>query len=125
MTIMIRPIDENDYAQWRPLWDGYNRFYGRFDAIALPEAITAQTWTRFFDGAEPVYGLVAERDGKIVGIVHYLFHRSTTLLNDICYLQALFPDETARGGGIGRALIEAVYDKSRAAGWGRVYCQTH
>ena len=121
----IRPIAETDYAQWRPLWDGYNKFYGRFDATALPEEITAQTWKRFFDATEPVYCLVAERDGKIVGIVHYLFHRSTTLKNDICYLQDLFTDETARGGGIGRALIEAVYDKARAAGSERVYWQTH
>jgi GNAT superfamily N-acetyltransferase len=121
----IRPIAESDYAQWRPLWDGYNRFYGRFDATALPEDITQQTWRRFFDGAEPVHCLVAERDGKIVGIVNYLFHRSTTLKNDICYLQDLFTDETARGGGIGRALIEAVYDKAQAAGSERVYWQTH
>jgi len=123
--ITIRPIAESDCAQWRPLWDGYNRFYGRFDAAALPEDITAQTWRRFFDAAEPVHCLVAERDGKIVGIVHYLFHRSTTLLNDICYLQDLFTDEKARGGGIGRALIEAVYDRARAAGSERVYWQTH
>ena len=121
----IRPIAESDYAQWRPLWDGYNRFYGRFDATALPEDITQQTWRRFFDPAEPVHCLVAERDGTIVGIVHYLFHRSTTLKNDICYLQDLFTDEKARGGGIGRALIEAVYDKARAAGSERVYWQTH
>jgi len=121
----IRQIAENDYAQWRPLWDGYNTFYGRFDATALPEEITQQTWRRFFDDAEPVHCLVAERDGKIAGIVHYLFHRSTTLLNDICYLQDLFTDENARGGGVGRALIEAVYDKARAAGSERVYWQTH
>jgi GNAT superfamily N-acetyltransferase len=121
----IRPIAENDHAQWRPLWDGYNKFYGRFGATALPEDITAQTWRRFFDDAEPVHCLVAERNGRIAGIVHYLFHRSTTLKNDICYLQDLFTDETARGGGIGRALIEAVYDKARAAGSERVYWQTH
>jgi GNAT superfamily N-acetyltransferase len=121
----IRPIAETDYAQWRPLWDGYNKFYGRFGATALPEAITAQTWKRFFDDAEPVHCLVAERDGRIVGIVHYLFHRSTTLLNDICYLQDLFTDEKARGGGVGRALIGAVYEKARAAGSERVYWQTH
>ena len=121
----IRQIAENDYAQWRPLWDGYNTFYGSFDATALPEEITQQTWRRFFDDAEPVHCLVAEQDGKIAGIVHYLFHRSTTLLNDICYLQDLFTAEKARGGGIGRALIEAVYDKARAAGSERVYWQTH
>jgi len=121
----IRSVAETDYAQWRPLWDGYNKFYGRFDATALPEVITAQTWKRFFDETEPAHCLVAKRDGKIVGIVHYLFHHSTVLKNDICYLQDLFADETVRGNGIGRALIEAVYDKARAAGSERVYWQTH
>ncbi|MBV9539925.1 MAG: GNAT family N-acetyltransferase [Alphaproteobacteria bacterium] len=121
----IRAVLQSDYNQWRPLWDGYNRFYGRFDATALPHEITAQTWARLFDDREPVHCLVAERDGCIVGIVHYLFHRSTTLLNDICYLQDLFTDEKARGGGIGRALIEAVYDAARMAGSERVYWQTH
>jgi hypothetical protein len=76
--IAIRPVVQTDYPQWRPLWDGYNRFYGRFDATALPEEITAGTWARFFDGDEPVRALVAERDAKLVGLVHYIFHRSTT-----------------------------------------------
>jgi GNAT superfamily N-acetyltransferase len=120
-----RPIAQTDYDQWRPLWDGYNKFYGRDGATALPEEITQQTWRRFFDGAEPVHALVAEREGRIVGIVHFLFHRSTTLANDICYLQDLFTDAAARGGGIGRALIEAVYATARAAGSERVYWQTH
>ncbi len=124
-ALHVRHIVPDDHAQWRPLWDGYNRFYGRFDATALPEAITQATWRRFFDPGEPVHALVAERGGRLVGLVHYLFHRSTTLLNDICYLQDLFTDETVRGGGIGRALIEAVYGEARAAGSERVYWQTH
>ena len=42
-----------------------------------------------------------------------------------CYLQDLFTAESARGQGIGRALIEAVYERARAAGASRVYWQTH
>lgn len=125
MAAEIRPITAADYPRWRPLWDGYNRFYGRADATALPEAITAQTWGRFLDPAEPVHALVAEDDGRLVGLVHYLFHRSTTLSGDICYLQDLFSDPAIRGKGIGRALIEAVYAKARAASSSRVYWQTH
>ena len=123
--LTVRPIARTDQAAWRPLWDGYNAFYGREGATALPEDITAATWARFFDPAEPVHALVAELDGRIVGIVHYLFHRTTTALTPTCYLNDLFTDPDARGGGIGRALIEAVYDAARATGSQRVYWLTH
>jgi GNAT superfamily N-acetyltransferase len=123
--LAIRPLAEADYAAWRPLWDGYNAFYGREGETALPEEITAATWARIFDPAEPVHAFVAERDRAIVGIVHYLFHRSTTLMGPICYLQDLFTAAEARGGGVGRALIEAAYAAAKTAGSSRVYWQTH
>ncbi|MBS0333031.1 MAG: GNAT family N-acetyltransferase [Proteobacteria bacterium] len=125
MSFGVRPIEPGDQAAWRPLFDGYNAFYGREGSSALPEAVYAATWDRFFDPAEPVHALVAERDGRMVGIVHYLFHRSTTAIQPICYLQDLFAAPDARGGGVGRALIAAVYDAARAAGAFRVYWQTH
>jgi len=123
--LTIRPIARGDYGAWRPLWDGYNAFYGRSGPTALAEAVTATTWDRFFDPDEPVHALVAEREGKLIGLVHYLFHRSTTAIRLNCYLQDLFTDAQARGGGVGRALIEAVYAAARAAGSPRVYWQTH
>ncbi|WP_372785684.1 N-acetyltransferase family protein [Phenylobacterium sp.] len=123
--LIVRPIREADFDPWLPLWDGYNAFYGRSGPTALPQAVTQTTWARFFDPHEPVHALVAERDGRLVGLVHYLFHRSTTAVALTCYLQDLFTDAQARGGGIGRALIEAVYDAARAAGSPRVYWQTH
>jgi GNAT superfamily N-acetyltransferase len=121
----IRPIERADYAQWRPLWDGYNAFYGRQGETALPEPITAATWGRFFEPAEPVHALVATQGAQVVALVHYLFHRSTTRLHDVCYLQDLFTAPGHRGQRIGRRLIEAVYDAARAAGSSRVYWQTH
>ena len=123
--VTVRPITPTDFPAWLPLWDGYNAFYGRSGATALPREITDTTWARFFDKAEPVHALVAERDGVIVGIVHYLFHRSTTLIGPNCYLQDLFTDADARGSGVGRALIEAVCQAARAAGGTRVYWHTH
>src|SRR6185437_4123509 len=120
----IRPIRGADYGQWRPLWDGYNAFYGRSGATSLPEEITETTWKRFFDAAEPVHALVAEEEGGVVGLVHYLYHRSTTRLHDVCYLQDLFTVPRLRGLGVGRLLIHAVYDAARAAGCSRVYWQT-
>ncbi|MBI3504259.1 MAG: GNAT family N-acetyltransferase [Proteobacteria bacterium] len=124
-AITVRPLREDDLAAWRPLWDGYNAFYGRSGATALPEEITRTTWDRFFDPGEPVFALVAEADDRLAGLTHYLFHRSTTRRELVCYLQDLFTDETARGQGVGRALIEGVYAAAAAAGIGRVYWQTH
>jgi GNAT superfamily N-acetyltransferase len=124
MDVVVRTVRREDYARWRPLWDGYNAFYGREGATALAGEITAATWERFFDTDEPVHALVAEHEGRVVGLAHYIFHRSTSRLGDICYLQDLFTEEALRGKGIGRALIEAVYAAARAAGCSRVYWQT-
>ena len=123
--MVVRPIAQADYEGWRPLWDGYNAFYGRSGPTALAEDITRNTWQRFFDEREPVHALVAEEASRIAGIVHYLFHRSTNRMGDVCYLQDLFTLEAFRGRGIGRRLIEAVYDEARKAGATRVYWHTH
>ncbi|TJV39593.1 MAG: GNAT family N-acetyltransferase [Mesorhizobium sp.] len=124
-SIIVRPIMRQDYDQWLPLWDGYNAFYGRAGETALSGEITAMTWSRFFDAYEPVHALVAESDGQLLGLVHYLFHRSTTAIAPNCYLQDLFTTETSRGKGIGRALIEGVYEHAQTDGSGRVYWLTH
>ena len=123
-TVHIRPLERHDHDQWRPLWDGYNAFYGRSGETALPEAITSTTWERFFNPDEPVFALVATLEGRVAGLAHYLFHRSTTRIEPVWYLQDLFTDPHHRGAGVGRALIEGVYAKARAAGAKRVYWQT-
>jgi len=120
----IRPLVRSDRDEWRPLWDGYNAFYGRSGPTALAEAITERTWERFFSDSEAVHALVAEDNGHVIGLAHYVFHRSTTRLNDVCYLQDLFTAENERGRGVGRQLILAVYEVARAAGSSRVYWQT-
>jgi GNAT superfamily N-acetyltransferase len=123
--LIIRAVTRGDYDQWLPLWDGYNAFYGRSGPTALAPEITAMTWQRVFDAYEPVHALVAENGGRLLGLTHYLFHRSTTAIAPLCYLQDLFTSEAARGKGIGRALISGVYDAARHAGSPRVYWQTH
>jgi GNAT superfamily N-acetyltransferase len=123
--LTIRFVTRHDYDRWLPLWDGYNAFYGRSGATALSTEITRMTWARFLDTFEPVYGLVADSGGDLLGLAHYLFHRSTTAIEPICYLQDLFTSEAARGKGVGRALIEEVYRQARLAGSSRVYWQTH
>src|ERR1700759_872484 len=110
--LTVRFVNRGDYPRWLPLWDGYNAFYGRSGPTALAPEITEATWARFFDPAEPVHALVAERGAELLGLAHYLFHRSTTLLADVCYLQDLFTAPAARGHGVGRALIEVVYARA-------------
>jgi GNAT superfamily N-acetyltransferase len=123
--ISVRSVTREDFHQWLVLWDGYNEFYGRSGKTALPENVTKTTWERFFDANEPVHALVAECDRRLVGLVHYIFHRSTTMISPTCYLQDLFTDKITRGKGIGRTLISAVYDRAKLAGTNRVYWQTH
>ena len=125
INLSIRPVTLQDYDQWLLLWDGYNEFYGRSGATALSPEITRVTWARFFDTSEPVYALVAESDGKLLGLAHYLFHRSTTAIGPVCYLQDLFTVKAARGKGVGRALINCVYEQAKLAGSSRLYWQTH
>ena len=118
---MVRAIRRSDREQWDVLWRGYNTFYER----RLPKVISDTTWSRFFDAREPVYAVVAAQDGRLVGVVHYLFHRSTNFVGPTCYLQDLFTAKDARGRGVGRALIEAVYARARRRGAPRVYWHTH
>ena len=124
-ALSIREVTRQDYDQWLPLWEGYNAFYGRVGETALSPEVTRMTWARFFDLYEPVHALVADRDGQLLGLTHYLFHRSTISSEPVCYLQDLFTREAARGKGVGRALIHGVIDRAKRAGAPRVYWHTH
>ena len=120
-AIEIRPVRPDERDAWEPLWSGYLTFY---ETAVAPE-VTDTTWRRLHDPAEPMHVLGAYIDGALIGIVHYLFHRSTWTVGDYCYLQDLFTAPEARGRGAGRALIEAVTERAREAGASRVYWLTH
>ena len=123
--VQVRALQRADFPEWQPLWDGYNAFYGRAGETALAPNITQITWERFFDASEPMHALVAQVAGRIVGLAHFLYHRSTIQIPPTCYLADLFTADAVRGQGVGRALIEAVYAHAKAAGSTRVYWQTH
>jgi len=120
-SLYISEVSDSDFEQWLPLWQGYNTFYNR----TLPKEVTETTWKRFLDPNEPMHALVAKNANEILGLTHFLFHRNTAMLNDVCYLQDLFTLEKARGQGVARALIEAVYARAKTKGSSRVYWQTH
>ncbi|TVQ55887.1 MAG: GNAT family N-acetyltransferase [Rhodobacteraceae bacterium] len=115
-----RPLAAADRAVWDQLWTGYLAFY----ETTRPPGLFDATFRRLLDPAEPMHGLVAEQDGAVVGLVHYIFHRHCWFEADVCYLQDLFVDPAVRGTGAGRALIEAVYAAADAAGSASVYWMT-
>jgi GNAT superfamily N-acetyltransferase len=119
--VVIRPVGADERAAWELLWNGYLAFYR---ARLAPDASDV-AWQRFHDPDEPMFLLGVYVDGKLLGIAHYLFHRSSWTIGNYCYLQDLFVAEEARGLGLGRVLIEAVYAKAREAGASRVYWLTH
>ncbi|MNZ66021.1 Acetyltransferase (GNAT) family protein [compost metagenome] len=119
--IEIRPVTADDHAAWLQLWQGYQRFYN----TEINEETSAVTWQRFLDPAEPMHAALAWQDGQAVGMVHWIFHRSTWTVGDYCYLQDLFVAKGLRGGGVGRKLIEHVYAEASAHGASRVHWLTH
>lgn len=120
-TIKIRPLHTDDFAQWLPLWQGYQTFY----KVSISEPVTALTWSRFFEELVPMHAFVAEENGTLLGMVHYIFHYSTWTKEPYVYLQDLFTNEAARGKGIATQLINAVYEKAAESGASRVYWLTH
>ncbi len=102
----IRFVEANDFETWLTLWKGYQEFY----QSSIDDQVTRSTFSRFLSEQEPVYCLVIEDESqKIIGFVHYIFHRSTWSEGNYCYLQDLFVDPAQRTSGIGRKLIEEVY----------------
>jgi GNAT superfamily N-acetyltransferase len=118
--IIVRDLAAGDRTQWEPLWQGYLRFY----ETRLPADVSDLAFSRMLDPAEPMFGLVAERGGKLLGIVNCVIHRATWTKTHYCYLEDLFVSPDARGLGVGRALIEAVYARADELGATRVYWLT-
>jgi len=119
--VNIRAVSETDRDQWLPLWQGYQKFY----KTTIDESVTATTWQRFLNPSEPVHCAVAEDGQQLVGIVHFIFHRSCWTEGDYVYLQDLFVDPKIRSKGVGRALIEHVVARAREACASRVWWLTH
>ncbi len=121
MPATIRPLEPLDYEAWRSLWRGYLTFY----RTSLSDAVYASTWDRLMgDGYYDARGLIAERNGRAVGLAHYYFQRHGWRVEDVTYLQDLYAEPEARGSGVGRALIEAVYAAADEAGCPTVYWTT-
>jgi len=120
-SVEIKAIDANDFDIWLPLWKAYQRFY----EVDIAFSVTVQTRARFLDPVEPMRAALAMGGGQALGLVHSIYHRSAWTVDDHCYLQDPFVADDVRGGGIGRALIEHVYEDEKRRGASRVYWLTH
>lgn len=119
--VTIRPIVAEDWPEWRRLWTGYLTFY----ESEVPDSVYESSFARLIgNDAQDFHGFIAEGNGKACCLVHYLFHRHMWKIEDVCYLQDLYADPDVRGQGVGRRLIEAVYDAADAAGAPSVYWLT-
>jgi len=119
--IVIRPLTADDEAEWRRLWTGYLTYY----ETSVAEAVYVSTFARLLgDDPQDFHGLIATVDGQAAGIVHFLYHRHCWRIENVCYLQDLFVGPEARGTGLGRRLIEAVYAAADANGTPAVYWLT-
>lgn len=120
-TNVIRPLRGADEADWRRLWTLYLEFY----ESEVSEEVYQTTFYRLLSkNAHEFSGLIAFRDDRAMGIAHYLFHRHCWQVENVCYLQDLYVESSERGTGLGRALIEAVYEKADQAGCPNVYWHT-
>ncbi|MEL7257968.1 MAG: GNAT family N-acetyltransferase [Pseudomonadota bacterium] len=121
MSINIRPIAQDDKAEWHRLWTAYLNFY----ESSVSDEIYSTTFTRLLSEDHPDQnGLLAVENDKPVGLVHFIYHAHNWRLEDVCYLQDLYADPHMRGKGVGRKLIEAVYATADARGCPSVYWLT-
>lgn len=118
----IVALTSADFEEWLPLWRGYQTFY----EVDIPPETTRVTFARLTGGQEPMGAFLARDEaGRAIGMAHWIMHRSCWTTGDYCYLQDLFVSPDIRGGGVGRKLIEAVYDVARKNGCSRVWWLTH
>ncbi|WAI88218.1 Aminoglycoside N(6')-acetyltransferase type 1 [Psychrobacter sp. SC65A.3] len=119
-SLKIMPLSKSDYDAWLSLWQSYLTFY----ESSLPLETTNATWHSLLDSNVPIYGFGAWQDDKLVGITHVVLHPNTWNSTECCYLEDLYVDQSVRGHGVGRALIEQVYEFARQQNCNRVYWTT-
>ena len=113
VEIEIRAVREQDRPDWCKLFASYGHFYDQ----QLSEKVLDRVWGWLMDGDHPTSGLVAVKDGQIVGIAHFRPYCRTLSGSSACFLDDLFVVPAERGRGVGRRLIEATSVLAEKAGW--------
>ena len=119
--MIIRSVDLKDKEQWLVLWQGYLSFYEE----KLSDEITESVWSRLFQDNSSIFGHVAEHNGKVIGFSNCVLHEATWTDKQVCYLEDLYVDDSVRGMGAGRSLIQNLLDMAKDKNWDRVYWHTH
>lgn len=120
INIEISYADAQDFRDWLPLWEGYQRFY----KVDIAPAVTKNTWVRFLNPHDDIHCIVAKMNGEIVGFAHFLFHQSTWAKADYCYLEDLYVSPVIRGKQIGKQLIEFLTQVAQKRKCAKVYWHT-
>ncbi len=121
MSVRIQHVQADDFESWLALWKQYQNFY----QVQIDPSVSEQTWARLCNPAEPMYSVLAWSQGQAIGMVNWIFHRSTWTTGDYCYLQDLYVSPEARNLSVGRQLIEHVYQDAEKHQCSRVYWLTH
>jgi GNAT superfamily N-acetyltransferase len=117
----VRPLESTDREGWSALWAGYLAFY----RAELSAQTTQATFERLCDGTDGLFGLLAlDEAGVAVGLANCVVHATTWSRRPKCYLEDLFVSPAARGGQLGRTLLEAVKQAATERGAPGVYWHT-
>ena len=117
----LRKLRKDDFDKWKELWSTYLSFYNS----EVSELVYETTFGRLVSRDNKAQNaIVACEHTELIGLVHFIFHPDNWNIEDDCYLQDLFVVEPARGRGVGRSLIEAVYAEADKCGSPSVYWLT-
>lgn len=114
----IRDAVAADWTAWHRMWLANCAHHG----VTTTEVEVHELWRRILDPAHPVAALVCGGPrGDLVGFATYVVHPHTFSSRMVGYLEDLWVEPSARGGGAGRRMIEALAGRGRERGWRRLY----
>jgi len=108
--VEIAPIAVEEFERLLPLIAAYQRFY---EAESIDETRNRTFFRRFLAPSEDGLLLGARSEGRLVGYACLYWHFSSLEACESVLLNDLHVDESARGHGVGRALIEAAAEVAR------------
>ncbi len=112
-AVEIAPVSIEQFEELLPLIAAYQRFYEVED---VDDARNRAFFRRFLAPSEDGLLLGARAEGRFRGYACLYWHFSSSLAAETVLMNDLFVEPDDRGGGVGRALIEAARDVARERG---------